>query len=83
MKRSISCLLALLLPLAPLGAKEKMSDHEKNTDKLYRTGAGAQDGAFTATAVSILGWGLGLGLVFGIVAAALHQSNAGHNGHCD
>jgi crotonobetainyl-CoA:carnitine CoA-transferase CaiB-like acyl-CoA transferase len=54
-----------------------------DTEAVWRTGAGAHDGASTAISASIIGWGVGLALAVAILAAVLHQSNAasGHS-HC-
>ena len=85
MKRLITMTLALLLlnPSHLLLAKEDISELSKGTDALYRTGAGAQDGAYTALGMSMFGWGLGLAAGIAILVGVLHQSTASHNGHCD
>ncbi|MGE5196756.1 MAG: hypothetical protein ACM3JI_05445 [Anaerolineae bacterium] len=85
MKRLVlSTLLLLMASLSfPIIAKESISEHAKNVDSLWRVGAGAQDGAYTATSLSMLGWGFGLATGIAILAASLHKSKAGHHGHCD
>lgn len=66
---------------------DDLQDYATNTDKLWRTGAGAHDGSFTAISSSMIGWGIGLGLAIAIIAAVLHQSvsgggGGGGNAHC-
>lgn len=53
-----------------------LNQWKEETEDLWRSGSGSQDGAFTAIATSMLGWGLGLAAVIGIVASVLHQSTA-------
>lgn len=55
---------------------ESIQDHATNTDKLYRTGSGAIDGAYTATSASMWGWGIGLFITIVLVTGILHQSKA-------
>ena len=76
MKRIVAAALALALTCSSeaLFANEEISDHAKNVDELYREGTGAVDGAYTATSVSMLGWGIGLAAGIAILAACLHQS---------
>jgi hypothetical protein len=78
MKKFIVAILSLLLACHshPMFANEEISDNAKNADALYREGSGAVDGAYTATSVSMLGWGIGLAAGIAILAAALHQSKA-------
>lgn len=57
-------------------ADNDLNQWKEETEALWRTGTGSQDGAFSAIAVSMLGWGLGLAAVIGIVASVLHQSTA-------
>ena len=56
---------------------------KEDTENVWKTGSGAHDGASTAIGVTILGWGVGLGLAIAILAAVLHQSKneSGHS-HC-
>jgi hypothetical protein len=66
---------------------DDLQSYATTTDSLYRAGAGAHDGAFTAISASMIGWGIGLGLVIAIIAAVLHQSvpesgGGGGNVHC-
>lgn len=73
-------LLSLTTPL--LG--DEIDNYKKNTQAIWRTGSGAEDGTYTAIATSMLGWGVGLSALFGIVASVLHQSNVSHSTtHCD
>lgn len=64
---------------------DDLQDTAKNTDKLWRSGAGAHDGSYTAISASMIGWGVGLAVGIAVLAAVLHQSKGhkggGHN-HC-
>ncbi len=51
------------------------------TDKLWNTGAGAEDGAFTAVACSMLAWGVGLAAVIALLAILINNSEASSNVH--
>ena len=76
--KKLICLIAtvgLISYSLPLSA-QSMEGNAQITDSLYRAGAGATDGAWTATSVSMLGWGLGLAAGIGILAAVLHQSTS-------
>lgn len=82
MKAIIAIFLALSL-VSSVSARESIQEIATNTDKLYRTGAGAQDGAFTALSMSMLGWGVGLTVGIALLAAALnHSSSSGSSAHC-
>ncbi|MFI5334728.1 MAG: hypothetical protein ACHQT8_06180 [Chlamydiales bacterium] len=76
MKKFIVILLIGLHCSHPLMAKEYMSDYGKNSDALYRQGAGAEDGAFSAIGLSMFGWGIGLAAGIAILAGVLHQSKS-------
>jgi hypothetical protein len=74
---------ALILLSASLHADE-LENYKKNTEAIWRTGSGAEDGTFTAISTSMLGWGVGLSAGIAILASVLHQSTAGHSStHCD
>lgn len=77
MKRLI-LLLTLFSLTAPL-LSDGLEDYREDTESLYRTGAGSEDGTFTAISTSMLGWGIGLALGIGILASVLHQSHASHS----
>lgn len=65
---------------------DDINQYRKDTDSLWRSGIGAEDGAFQAISLSMLGWGVGLAAGIGILASVLHQSTAGHShstGHCN
>ena len=85
MKRWIAILTLSSMFIQGFG-EDDINQYRKETDALWRRGAGAEDGAFTATSLSMLGWGLGLAAGIGILASVLHQSTAAsHNhstGHC-
>jgi hypothetical protein len=89
MKKVVISILILLLPCssAPLLAgRGSLQDFAKNTESIYRKGAGSEDGGFTAISMSMLGWGLGLAAGIAILAAVLHQSKSStshdNNNHC-
>ena len=85
MKKLASILLVFLTALSPMMADE-LSDYQKDVDSIYRQGAGAQDGGYSAIALSMFGWGIGLAAGIAILFAVLHQSKASssHNNssHC-
>ena len=81
MKRLLT-MLALLCLAAPAFSDE-LQNYKKDTDAIWRTGGGAEDGTFTAISTSMLGWGVGLSAGIAILASVLHQSTAGHSHtHC-
>lgn len=85
MKRVITLVLATTL-ISTSFAREEISDLARHTDMLYRQGAGAQDGAFTALSVSMLGWGVGLAVGIAVLAAALNHgsgTSGSSHAHCD
>jgi hypothetical protein len=82
--------VTLLVMVAFLSASSKAVANDtaeqgwkEDDEAVWHTGSGAHDGASTAIAVKILGWGVGLALAIGILAAVLHQSHSesGHS-HC-
>ena len=77
MKRLV-LLLTLFSLTAPL-LSDGLEDYREDTESIYRTGAGSEDGTFTAISTSMLGWGIGLALGIGILASVLHQSSAAHS----
>ncbi len=76
MKKLLLTYLIVLLPFSSLSAKEDIQDLATNTDALYRVGAGAQDGAYTALASSMYVWGVVLAVGIAVLAAVLHQSTS-------
>jgi hypothetical protein len=83
MKRLITALI-LLSALPSLVKADELEQYKKNTEAIWRTGSGAEDGNFTAISTSMLGWGFGLSAGIAILASVLHQSTAGHSTtHCD
>ncbi len=74
----------VILGMTAPGFSDQLQNYKKDTDAIWRTGSGAEDGTFTAIATSMFGWGIGLAVGIGILASVLHQSAAGHsNTHCD
>jgi len=77
MKRIIPVLLsASLIFLSCSLSANDLETYQKDTDAVWRAGSGAQDGAFTSIATSMMGWGIGLAVGIGILASVLHQSTA-------
>ncbi len=85
MKKLTLSLLPFLIASTPLmarcsgGESESISELPQMTDNIYRPGNSAQDGAYTALSLSMLGWGVGLAAGIGVLAAVLHQSTASHS----
>lgn len=69
----------ILLSLPSLGFSDELDHYKKDTEAIWRTGSGAEDGTFTAISTSMLGWGLGLSAGIAVLASVLHQSTAGHS----
>jgi hypothetical protein len=81
--KKISVIFTLFV-LPFLGHCDSLDNYKKDTEAIWRTGSGAEDGTFTAISTSMLGWGLGLSAGVAILASVLHQSTAGHSHtHCD
>jgi len=67
--------LVLMLSTSSSFARDEISDIPTETDNLWRTGAGAHDGAFTALSASMIGWGIGLAVGIALLAAALNHGS--------
>lgn len=81
MKKCLLLLTCISIPL--LGFTDQMEQWKKDSDSIWRTGAGAEDGTFTAIGTSMLGWGVGLSVGIAVLASVLHQSAASHaHTHC-
>lgn len=76
MKRLLIAFALLALPA--LSFADDLDQYKRNTEAIWRTGTGAEDGTFTAIASSMFGWGVGLSAGIAILASVLHQSTAGH-----
>jgi hypothetical protein len=63
----------LMLSTSSSFARDEISTIATETDNLWRTGAGAHDGAFTALSASMIGWGVGLAVGIALLAAALNH----------
>ncbi len=80
--KSIFFLLAALSVTFSASA-DSLDQWKKDTESIWRTGSGAEDGTYTAIASSMLGWGVGLSVGIAILASVLHQSAASHaTTHC-
>jgi hypothetical protein len=69
-------IIALLSFSSSVHCKDDLQDYSDNTDKLWRSGAGAHDGSYTAISASMIGWGVGLAIGIAVLAAVLHQSTS-------
>jgi hypothetical protein len=76
MKKWIKIFLVVSLVCASQAKGDNLQDYANNTEELWRTGAGAHDGSYTAISTSMIGWGIGLALGIAILCAVLHQSKA-------
>lgn len=77
------CTAIALLSLTTTAFSDNLQNYKKDTEAIWRTGAGAEDGTFTAISTSMLGWGAGLSVGIAVLASVLHQSTAGHaHVHC-
>lgn len=82
MKKIVALLTFLAFSAASFAGD--MDEYKKDSEAIWRTGSGAQDGSYSAIATSMLGWGLGLSAGIAILCSVLHQSTAGHSHtHCD
>lgn len=77
MKRLLT--IGLLIVVTGSGFCNEMQNYKKDSDAIWRTGVGAEDGTFTAVSTSMLGWGLGLSVGIAVLASVLHQSSASHS----
>jgi hypothetical protein len=85
MKKVLSAVLAATLLILPVCA-DQLDDLNKETDRLWRRGRGAEDGAFTASYGSMIAWGVGIGAAAALIAILVENSTSSssnsHN-HCD
>jgi hypothetical protein len=86
MKRWIGVLALCALFIQGFGSDD-INQYRRDTDSIWRSGVGAEDGAFQAISLSMLGWGVGLAAGIGILASVLHQSTSSSHshssGHCN
>ncbi len=78
MKKALLSMLCFSLPLMAADNND-MADVPEQTSEVWRTGSGAQDGTFSSTSMSMLGWGVGLAAGIAIVASVIHQSSSSHS----
>lgn len=81
MRGIVACVLSFLMMYAPMHGKEccepcDFSEFQLNSDAVYRTGAGAHEGAASCLGASMLAWGVGLAIVIALIAGLAHQSKA-------
>ncbi len=85
MKKWIGIVALCVVCVRGFGSDD-INQYRRDTDSIWRNGVGAEDGAYQAISLSMLGWGVGLAAGIGILASVLHQSTAGHahtTGHCN
>jgi hypothetical protein len=68
----------ILLTMTASAFSDQLENYRKDTESIWRTGSGAEDGTFTAISTSMFGWGIGLSAGIAVLASVLHQSTAGH-----
>ncbi len=73
------CIFLISSPPPLLG--DQLDKLNRETDKLWRPGAGAEDGAFTASTMSMLGWGLGLAVAIALLAILVNSSSSTSHSH--
>ncbi len=86
-KRILSSLTlcVLLFSTTAMEARDQIAQYGTESDDLWQTGVGANDGAYTAISSSMLAWGAGLAVGIAILAAALNSSGSSGGGggaHC-
>lgn len=77
--KTVLTMLILIALVARGFAEDELENYRRNTEAIWRTGCGAEDGTFTAIATSMFAWGIGLAVGIAILASVLHQSSAGHS----
>ncbi|MBS3903361.1 MAG: hypothetical protein KGZ30_03265 [Anaplasmataceae bacterium] len=85
MKTLFIPILAISMILSPARAvfADDLDQLSEATDKLWRRGKGAEDGAFSSVASSMLAWGAGLGIVIALVAILIKQDTGSSSStHC-
>lgn len=80
MKRLILVLCSIAFTASSFA--DDIQQYQRDTDAIWRAGAGAEDGTFTAISTSLVGWGIGLSVGIAILASVLHQSTASHSHTC-
>lgn len=85
MKKTIASLLLCTLVFSSAPGNyvkaDELDELNQETDKLWRRGAGAEDGAFTASAVSMVGWGIGIAAVIALVVILVNSSGSSSHSH--
>ena len=83
-KFTVMFLMLAFLSTSTISANDTIEEGWKeDTEALWHTGSGAHDGASTAISATMIGWGVGLAIGIGILAAVLHQSSGGSgHSHC-
>ncbi len=75
--------IGVMLAFSSSVFSNELQNYKKDTESIWRTGAGAEDGTFTAISTSMLGWGVGLSVGIAVLASVLHQSTHSHSSvHC-
>lgn len=84
MKRLLVALLAAALISTPIEMvfADRLDQTAVETDRLWRRGRGAEDGAFTSVATSMIAWGVGIGAVAALLAILIESSTTSAHAHC-
>lgn len=78
MKKVLSLFLSLALLNSPfLRAYDFLEQGNDESNAMYDTcGDGSEDGVYTATSTSMVGWGVGLAAAIALLAGLLRQSTS-------
>lgn len=75
MKKVLSAVLTAALLGVPVCA-DQLDDMNEATDRLWRRGRGAEDGAYTASYGSMIAWGVGIGAAAALIAILVESSTS-------
>lgn len=81
-KKILSIFLAVSIFALPasMNFADQLDELNQETEKLWRRGCGAEDGAFTASASSMTAWGIGIGAAVALLSILI-QSSSAHSQH--
>jgi hypothetical protein len=60
---------------------DELSDMNEDTERLWRRGVAAEDGAFTASANSMIAWGIGIGVAAAVLAIVIEGNDGSSYSH--
>lgn len=77
MKKFIPIVLCCALSVSsPRLHADDLQQTETDTEEIWRTGSGSEDGVFTSVSLSMLGWGLGLAAAIAILVTVIHSQGS-------